>query len=58
MDVNQIIDEDKVRKIFKEIGEINKRFESVNENDKKLQRMLKELDINNLIKMIKFKKFN
>jgi septal ring factor EnvC (AmiA/AmiB activator) len=55
VDVNQIVDEEKMRKIFKEIAEINKRLESVNENDRKLQRMLKELDMNNLIKMIKFK---
>lgn len=45
-----------MKKILKDISEINKKLEGVTENDKKLQRMLKELDINNLIKMIKYSK--
>ncbi len=51
-DIFTVIDEEKVRKIFKEIGEVNKKMEYVSDNDKKIQRLLKEMDMNGLIKQI------
>lgn len=55
MDIFTIIDDDKIKKMYKDIADLNKRMESVIENDKKLQRLLKELDMNHLIKMISSK---
>ena len=55
VDIFTIIDDDKIKKIIKDIGDINRRMEVVGENDKKLQRMLKEMDMNHLIKMIQSK---
>lgn len=55
LDVFTIVDDDKIKKINKDIGDVNKRMEIVSENDKKLQRQLKELDMNHLIKMIQSK---
>lgn len=58
MDIYSVIDEDKVRKINREIQDLNRRFETVSDNDKKIQKMLKELDINHLIKLIQEKAYD
>ena len=55
MDVFAVVDDDKMRRINRDITEMKKHFEVIAEADKKLQRMLKELDMNHLIRMIQTK---